>query len=354
MDDPIPQTEPSDDAIKTVMVKAHDDGEPGRDAHAPWQMPRAAWWQVAKRVWDEVNKDNIALVAAGVSFYTFLSIVPLLGSTVLIYGIVADPATIQQLVQDLFELLPTDVASIMSGQLVDMVRTAGTTKGWALLLAIATALYGAMRAASGVIMAMNVANEERETRGFVWLNVVTLLFTIALVGGGLSLLVLSALGVAMETLMAGYGPVAVIAARALIWVLIAVSLNLGVAIIYRYAPDRAPARWRWVSAGSLLTTFGGLILTIGFSLYVANFGSYNATYGALGAVVVFLLWLYLLAYLLCVGAELNAELEKQTAVDTTSGHHQRAGKRGAAVADMVAVEVPAEETGVQASSTTSQ
>lgn len=343
MDEPIPQPDPAGDTGAAILVKAHNDGAPGRDAHSPWQMPRAAWWQVLRRVWDEIGKDNIALVAAGVSFYTFLSIVPLLASIVLTWGIVADPATIQKLVGDLFELLPADVASILSQQLIDMVRTAGTTKGWALALAIGTAIYGAMRAASGVIMAMNVANEERETRSFVWLNLVTLFFTIALVAGGLSLLTLSALGVAMEALLASYGPVAIFFARAGVWIVAAIGLNLGVALIYRYAPDRAPAQWSWVSPGSLLTTIGGLILTLGFATYVANFGSYNVTYGALGAVVVFLLWLYFLAYLMCVGCELNAELEKQTAVDTTSGRSRRAGKRGAAVADNVAVmtEAPA-------------
>lgn len=336
MDQPLPETAMSEDA--TIMVEAHDDGAPGRDAHSPWRMPRAAWWQILKRVWVETGKDNISLVSAGVAFFAFLSFVPLIGSTVLVYGLVADPASIASVMGDLFELMPADAATIVVGQLEGMVATAGTTKGWALALALATSIYGAMRASSGVIMALNIAYEERETRSFVRLNLVTLVFTLGFVVAGLGLIVASSLLVAMEALLGGW-PLAVIwTARIATWLLAGAAMSYLVAITYRYAPDRARAKWTWITPGSLLMTIGGLILTAGFSAYVANFGSYNATYGALGAVVVFLLWLYLLAYLLCVGAELNAELEKQTAIDTTVGRSRSAGKRGAAVADLVAVE----------------
>lgn len=334
MDQPIPETIATEEA--PVMVKAHDDGAPGRDAHSPWSMPRAAWWQILKRVWDETGRDNVSLVSAGVAFFAFLSFVPLIGSTVLVYGLAADPSSIAGVMSDLFDLMPADVATIVIGQLEGMVATASTTKGWALGLALATSIYGAMRASSGIIMALNIAYEERETRSFLWLNVVTLVFTVGLVAAGLGLIILSSLLVAMEALLSGW-PVAVIwTARGLVWLLAGAAMSWLVAITYRYAPNRARAKWVWITPGSLLMTIGGLILTAGFSTYVANFGSYNATYGALGAVVVFLLWLYLLAYLLCLGAELNAELEKQTAIDTTIGAHRAAGKRGAAVADLVA------------------
>jgi membrane protein len=321
-----------------ATTAAPDETMPGRNAHSPWKMPRAAWWQVAKRVWAETGRDNISLVSAGVAFYAFLSVVPLLGSVVLIYGLVADPASIARLMDDLFDLMPQDVATIVIGQLQGMVATAATTKGWALALALLTSIYGAMRASSGIIMALNIAYEEGETRSFIWLNVVTLAFTAGLVASGLGLIVLSALLVAMEALLAGWPMPVIWLVRAMVWLIAAAAMSYLVAITYRYAPDRARAQWHWITPGSLLMTLGGLVLTAGFSTYVANFGNYNATYGALGAVVVFLLWLYLLAYLLCLGAELNAELEKQTAVDTTVGHARARGKRGAAVADMVVTE----------------
>lgn len=325
------------------MVKAHDDGAPGRDAHSPWKMPRAAWWQILKRVWAETGKDNVTLVSAGVAFFAFLSFVPLIGSTVLIYGLAADPASIAGLMSDLFTLLPSEVATIVINQLQGMVATASTTKGWALALALATSIYGAMRASSGIIMALNIAYEEHETRGFIKLNLVTLAFTVGFVGAGLSLILASSLVVAMEALLAGWHIAIIWFARICIWLLLGAVMSYMVALTYRYAPDRARAKWAWITPGSLLMTVGGLALTAGFSTYVANFGSYNATYGALGAVVVFLLWLYLLAYLMVLGAELNAELEKQTAIDTTVGSHRAAGKRGAAVADHVAVEAPESE-----------
>lgn len=338
MDQPLPEAAspaPGDDVI---MVKAHDDGAPGRDAHSPWKMPRAAWWQILKRVWAETSKDNVSLVSAGVAFFAFLSFVPLIGSTVLVYGLAADPASIANAMSDLFDLLPSEVATIVINQLQGMVATAATTKGWALALALATSIYGAMRASSGVIMALNIAYEERETRSFIRLNLTVLIFTIGFVFAGLGLILTSSLLVTMETLLTGWHFTIIWVARGLVWLFAGAAMSYLVALTYRYAPDRARAKWTWITPGSLLMTVGGLILTAGFSTYVANFGSYNATYGALGAVVVFLMWLFLLAYLLCVGAELNAELEKQTAVDTTIGDHQSAGKRGAAVADHVAVE----------------
>lgn len=334
MDQPIPPISPTDDVAP--MIIARDDGAPGRDARSPWMMPRAAWWQILKRVWVETGTDNISLVSAGVAFFAFLSFVPLIGSVVLIYGLAADPASIAGLMGDLFDLMPADVATIVIGQLEGMVATAASTKGWALGLALATSIYGAMRASSGIIMALNIAYEERETRSFIWLNVVTLIFTVGLVAAGLGLIILSSLLVAMEALLRGWHIAVIWLARGVIWLLAGAALSYLVAVTYRYAPDRARAKWVWITPGSLLMTIGGLILTAGFSTYVANFGSYNATYGALGAVVVFLLWLYLLAYLLCLGAELNAELEKQTAMDTTTGRHRPAGERGAAVADLVA------------------
>jgi len=336
MDQPLPQTTTAEDPA--IMVKARDDGAPGRDAHSPWTMPPAAWWQILKRVWFETGKDNVSLVSAGVAFFAFLSFVPLIGSAVLVYGLAADPASIAGLMGDLFELMPSDVATIVIGQLQGMVATAATTKGWALGLALATSIYGAMRASSGIIMALNIAYEESETRGFIRLNLVTLVLTLGFVFAGLGLITASSLLVAMEALLDGWPLVVVWIARGAIWLLMGAAMSFLVAITLRYAPDRSRAKWIWITPGSLLMTIGGLLLTAGFSTYVANFGSYNATYGALAAVVVFLLWLYLLAYLLCLGAELNAELEKQTAVDTTVGGDRSAGKRGAAVADFVAVE----------------
>lgn len=338
---PSPATDPGPrgdaaGAAADGVVRAHDDGAPGRTAASPWTMPRAAWWQVLKRVWEETGKDNISLVSAGVAFFAFLSFVPLIGSVVLVYGLAADPASIAKVTADLFELMPADAARIVIGQLQDMVATAGTAKGWALLIALGTAIYGAMRASSGVIMALNIAYEERETRGFIWLNVVTLLFTVGMVAAGISLIMMSSLLVAMEALLSGWPTPVIWLTRLAVWICGGAVLSFLIAVTYRFAPDRARAKWTWITPGSLLTTIGGLLLTAGFSFYVANFGSYNATYGALGAVVVFLLWLYLLAYLLCVGAELNAELEKQTAVDTTVGHDRKAGARGAAVADAMA------------------
>ena len=335
-----PQGIPTDEPAPPAAEAAPRALPPGHDAHAPWQMPKRAWWQILKRVYAEIGRDNVSLISAGVAYYTFLSVVPLLASTVLLYGLFADPASIRDTVETLFQVMPPEAASIVSQQLQDMVATASGTKGWALALAIATSIYGAMRASNAIVMALNVAYEEKETRNFIKLNLIVLAFTVGFVFTGLLLITLSSAMVATQQALTGWPWWIVIGVRIGAWLLTGALLSVLVAVTFLYAPDRVRARFKWITPGSLLTTVGGLIVTAGFSAYVVNFGNYNATYGALGAVVVFLLWLYLLAYLLCIGAELNAELEKQTLVDTTIGDHKRRGKRGAAVADMAVPATP--------------
>jgi len=308
----------------------------GRSAASPFAMPRTGWKDVLVRTWREAGDDNVSLLSAGVAFYGFLAMVPLLGSIVLSYGLVADPATVMANVRSLMSVMPADAAKLIGEQLLNVVTTSGEKKGLGLLLALAIALYGATKGAGAVITALNIAYEEKETRGFLRVNLVTL----AITAGAVVIAVIAAIAVAalghLETLLPGSPGILLILGKIVSYALLGASGAAAAATLYRYAPDRDAARWVWLTPGSLAVTLLWLALTLGFGTYVANFGSYDATYGSLGAVVVLLTWLYLSAYILLMGAELNAELEHQTARDSTTGPEKALGTRGAEAADTVA------------------
>lgn len=308
----------------------------GRRADSPWQMPLRAWKDVATRTWRESSNDNVGLVAAGVAFYGFLSIVPLLGAIVLTYGLVASPQTVSEHLQALTKTLPADAARLVGEQLITVVQTSGGKKGLGLVAALAIALWGARNAMGSIIKALNIAYEEEEKRGFIKVTLMSLVMTVAAVF--LALLAVAATTVlgALEHLMPNLGAIGTVFFKVLSFVLLLGAAAAAVATLYRYGPSREKARWTWITPGSAFAAVAWLALTLGFGFYVTNFGNYNATYGSLGAVVVLLTWLYLSSYLLLFGAELNSELEHQTAKDTTRGTDKPLGQRGAWSADHVA------------------
>lgn len=308
----------------------------GRSAATPAQMPATGWWDALRRSWAEMGRDNLSLIAAGVAFYAFSAMVPLLAATVLVYGFVADPQTVLRQMATLTELLPAEAATLIGDQLMNVVASAEGKKGLGLLLALGIALWGATKGAGAMVTALNIAYEQEETRGFVRRTSLNLAIV---VGAVLGLLV--AIGAItalshLEALVPGAPAPLVWLGKLLSGLVLVVLIAAGAATLYRYAPDRDQAKWSWLTPGSAAAAIGIGALTIGFSIYVANFGNYNATYGSLGAVVVLLTWLYLSALVLLLGAELNAELEHQTARDTTRGPEQPLGTRGATMADTVA------------------
>jgi membrane protein len=308
----------------------------GRDASSPAEVPLPGWKSVALRTWKESSADNVGLIAAGVAFYAFLALVPLLGATVLTYGLFTRIDTVTEHVAGLMSMLPADAAKLIGEQLLNVVQTSSGKKGLGLLLALAIALFGARSAAGAIITALNVAYEEEERRGFIRVNLTALAMTAAaVVSAVFGMLGIGALGF-LDNLFPSANPVAVAISRVLTYLLLAVFAAAAAATLYRYGPSREDARWRWLTPGSILFAVGWVVLTLGFGFYVANFGKYGATYGSLGAVVVLLTWMYLSAYALLLGAELNSELEHQTARDTTAGPERPLGERGAWSADHVA------------------
>jgi membrane protein len=271
------------------------------------------WRDVLIRTWKEASDDNVGLLAAGVAFYSFLAFVPLLASVVLIYGLGADPATVAKHIVALAESLPRDAAALIADQLRSMIETPRGAKGFALMLALLLAIYGASKGSSAVVTALNIAYEVKETRGFIRTTLLSLVMTLGAVAvlflgiGAVSVLA------SVESLLPGAPPYVHRLVQILFWIAAAVVVSVGVALIYRYGPNRPDAPWRWITPGSAAATLLWVAASFGFGLYVANFGNYNATYGSLGGVIVFLTWLYLSAYILLMGGELNSELERQQA-----------------------------------------
>jgi membrane protein len=273
------------------------------------------WRDVLVRTWKEAGDDNVGLLAAGVAFYAFLAFVPLLAATVLVYGLAAEPATVAEHIRKLFGVLPRDAAALIGDQLKAMTETPDAAKGWSLVVAIALAIYGASKGSGAIVTALNIAYEVKESRGFVKSTILSLAMTI----GALVVLVIAAAGISVmawvETFFPGFPAWAHTALQILFWAAAVVAVGFGLAAVYRFAPNRPDAPWVWISPGSAAATLLWLIASLGFGLYVSQFGNYNATYGSLGGVVVFLTWLYLSAYIVLMGGELNSELERQQAAE---------------------------------------
>ena len=297
----------------------------GNQASSPWKMPFSGWKDVLFRTWSEQAEDNVSLAAAGVAFYGFLALVPMLGAVVLTYGIAADPQTVLHNMQSLTSVLPKDVAQLIGDQLMGVVQTSGSKKGFGLFIALAVALWGARNAATSVITGVNIAYEEKETRGAIRVN----LLALGITAGGvamavLALLAITALGYLQK--MLPYLPDGLaILGKLVSYVVLVLGAAAAAATLYRFAPSRHEAKWEWITPGSMLSAMLWLLLTLGFGFYVAHFGNYNKTYGTLATVVILVTWMYLSAYVFLLGAELNSELEKQTAQKTTEAGSKPVG-----------------------------
>jgi len=317
----------------TIMVDPK-----GHQATSPAAMPAPAWRDIAARTYKRTWDDNVGLVAAGVAFYGFFALLSLLGLIVLVYGFVADPHSVIEDMRALTAVLPADVALLIGQQLMTAVHSSQSTKGVGILLAFAVALYGGTNGAGALLTSMNIAYEEKEKRTLLRFYLIALAMT-----GTALLLALVALGATaavavMQGLLPKAAAAAVIAGKVAGYVLLTFIATGIAAILYRFGPSREDARWKWITPGSLFAAVTWELLTVAFGLYVSNFTNYRASYGSLGAVVALLTWLYLSAYAFIFGAELNSEIEHQTAKDSTTGSPEPMGDRGAWAADHVATD----------------
>jgi membrane protein len=313
--------------------RAVDNGRHGRQADTPTEIPPKGWKDIAKRTMKEVKQDQVPLLAAGVAFYTLLSLFPAIIAGVSIYGLVADPETVRDQIDRLAQRLSPETATILTQQIRQVTSGAGGALGVATVIGILTALWSASSGMKALITGVNLAYDETESRKFVKLRGLSILLTV----GAMVLL-----AVAGATI-AGFPPIADNLPTVLQWVvsilrfvLLGALLIAGLAALYRFAPDRDEPKWTWVSWGSGIATLLWILASIGFSIYVNSFGNYNKTYGALAGIIILMFWLYLTAVIVLVGAELNTEMELQTAKDTTAGPTKPMGERDAHAADHVA------------------
>ena len=306
----------------------------GRGASKVAEIPTAGWKDILWRTYSEVVNDHVMLIAAGVTFYTLLALVPGLTALVSIYGLFADPVTLDRHMELLEGLIPSGGLDIVREQLRRLAEQGQTKLGLTSLVAFAIALWSANSGVKSMFEAMNVAYDEEEKRSYVRLTAVTMVFTLATFA---AILLLIGLIVVLPTVLQliGLGTAAQWAARAGGLVLMLLLMLAGLAALYRFGPSRHAAQWRWITPGAVLAMVIILMTSGLFTWYVASFGSYDATYGSLGAIFGFMTWLWIAAIIVIVGAELNSEIEHQTERDTTTGRPRPMGDRGAVMADTI-------------------
>lgn len=306
--------------------------ERGRDARSPSQIPLAGWKEVGWRVWDSVVEDRIMLVAGGATFYLLLALFPALTAFVSAYGLFANPADVMQHVGMLGALVPSQGLDIIRGRLESLATQDSGALGFGLVIGLLVAFWSANNGVKGLFEALNIAYRETEKRSFLRLNLVAFAFTLgAMMAAALLITAVGIVPVALALLrLDGLSETLVSAMR---WPVLIVLIGSGIALLYRYGPSREHAKWRWITWGSALATIVWIAASAGFSFYLQRFADYEATYGSLGAIIGFLMWTWISVIILILGAKLNAEMEHQTAVDSTTGAPKPMGERGAVMAD---------------------
>lgn len=309
----------------------------GRMAESPTEIAWPGWRAVIRRTLIEMLTDRVALVAAGCAFYGTLALFPAISMLISVYGLLFDATTVLPQLDVLQDVLPRPAFQLISERVQMLVSNPPGTLTTRLLFSTAVTLWSAATGAKSIIGALNLAYEEREARSFVRYQLVSFTITLCVIGGtvvGLGLLI------AMPPALTFFGFEAheKILFRVGSFSMLVAAVMVGLSLLYRYGPSRAVPRWVWVTPGSILATVIWVLASALFSFYVATFASYDATYGSLGAVVAVMMWFYVTAYAVLLGAELNAELELQTERDSTDGTAMPLGSRGAYVADHVAEE----------------
>ena len=304
----------------------------GRMAETPTQIPAAGWKDILLRVKNEISADHIGLIAAGVAFYGLLAVFPGIAAVMAIAGLVTDPAVVSEQLDNLAAVMPQDAADIIIGQAQEVAGGEQAGLGLAAVIGILLAIWSASAAMSSMMEGLNVAYDETEERGFVKRTMWRLLLTLGVIVG---LFITVAVIVVLPILLAFFplGDAAELAVTILRWPLVGIVAVIGLAILYRYGPSRARPQWKWVTPGALVATVLWLIGSVAFAIYVRNFGSYQETFGTLGGAVILLMWMWISAYIVLLGAELDSEMEAQTRHDTTTGAAMPMGARGAVKAD---------------------
>jgi membrane protein len=292
-------------------------GSQGRHAQTPAEIPPAGWRDAAVRVFHSISKDRITTISGGVTFFVLLALFPGLAGLISLYGLFADSTTIGQHLGALGGILPEGGQQILRDQLQQLTSQPLQKLGFATLASLAISLWSANGGTKAMFEGLNAVYDENEKRSFIKLNAISLALTLGALAFVIASLLtitvapklLSFLGLPGMSELVNYGR----------WPVMLVVASLMIAVIYRFGPSRNQARWKWISPGSIFAAVIWIAASLLFSWYTSHFGSYNKTYGSLGAAIGFMTWIWISTMVILIGAKINAELEHQTANDTTVG-----------------------------------
>lgn len=301
-------------------------------ARSPLAFTRRDWWYVCKDAGKEMQHDNVAIIAAGVAFFTMLAIFPLITACLSIYGYIANPVTVQTQLESVSSLLPDQAWDILNSQITAVVSAPDAQLGLGIAIGLLIALWSAGAGIRAIMRALNIAYDEKEKRSLTTFYILAGMFTLSVtVFLWIALAVI--VGVpALLTFIKLEGLAATVT-QYLPWTILIALFGFAVAILYQYGPSRRPAKLRWVLPGCAFATLSWILISATFSWFVSSFGTYNKTYGSLSAAIILLMWFWLTSLVIIVGAEINAAMERHTNVDTTRGPDRPIGERGAVVAD---------------------
>jgi len=304
----------------------------GRDAANPAEIPVVGWKEVAFRVKAKIAKDRVGLLAAGVAFYGLLALFPAITAVIAVSGLLIGPSQIIAQLNSLSGLMPEEVITIITKQATSVAGSRQGGLGFAVIIGLLIAFYSASKGMASMIQGLNIAYDEEETRGFIERMLVTFALTLMLIAGLICGLT-ATLAVPAILAFVDMGPVVAMLINAALWIgLIALTI-VGLSVLYRFAPSRDAPKWKWTSVGAVAGCALWIAASAGFAFYVSNFGYYNQSFGTLAGAVVLLMWFWISAYIILMGAELNAELEAQTRADTTAGRDKAIGARDSEKAD---------------------
>lgn len=318
-----------------MAEKTKGTGKKGHRAEKPSDIPAAGWKEIGSRVLSQLKKDHIQIVAAGVAFYFFLAIFPTIIAALSIYGLVLDPAKIQEHMDGLSQFLPGEAYSIIESFMEPVVSNESQKLGWGLVISILFSLWSANKGTNAIFEGINISYNEEDNRNFFKRTGITLLFTLGgIILGLISILIVILFPALIDQINLGSTLETVLGWTR--WILLALIIVFALGLLYKKAPDRDNPEIKWVSWGSVIATVLWVLASLLFSWYINNFGSYDDMYGSFASVILLLLWLFLTSFIVLLGAEINSEMEHQTSQDTTIGPDEPMGQRGGYHADHVA------------------
>ena len=322
---------PSQEPHGLQRARAVEPGR-GRGAGHPAEISVRGWKDILWRTYRQIGDDRVLAVGAGVVFYLLLAMFPALTAFISLYGLFADTTTIGQNLSALQGVIPPAALGLVQEQTTRITQTSNAALGLAFFFGLLVALWSANAGMKAIIDALNVVYDEKEKRSFLKLSIVSFAFTLA----ALAFLALALTSVVIVPLVMSWFGLQTMTGQLIAilrWPALMIVVLIALAVLYRFGPSRRQAKWRWLSVGSLFATVAWLGGSLLFSWYLSNFADYDAAYGSLGAAIGLMMWQWLSVIVILVGAELNSEIEHQTARDTTTGREKPLGGRGAVMAD---------------------